>query len=261
MQRTITYRYNPFLSAQYAYGVIMNPLLRTASLSLFITGLFTSTAVLANEQVYNQISLRAEAHQEVAHDQMQVTLYTEEQDTDAARLARTVTQTLNHALETARKHPKVSVNLASRRSYPVHDNKGQKVTAWRERAEIRLESTDFSGLSTLTGELLQTLKMANMQFSIAPQTRIKSEDQLLKDAISAFQARAKLISEAFGSTSYKVVNLNLNSNGFSRPPIYARSAKMLSSAMSDEAASIPDIEAGSSQVSIIADGVIEISLP
>ena len=239
----------------------MIQLLRTAPLVLLISSLLTSTAVLASEQVYNQISLRAEAHQDVAHDQMQVTLYTEEQDTDAARLASRVTQTLNQALESARKHSKVSVKLGSRRSYPVHDSKGQKVTAWRESAEVRLESTDFPELSSLTGELLQTLKMSNMQFSIAPQTRINSEDQLLKDAISAFQSRAKLVSEAFGSTNYKVVNLNLNSSGFAPPPIYARSTKMLSSAMSDENSVIPEIEAGSSQVSIIADGVIEVSLP
>lgn len=235
--------------------------IRSAPLAVLITSVVTSTAALGSEQTYNQISLRAEAQQEVAHDQMQVTLYTEEQDTDAARLASTVTQALNLALEAARKHPKVSVKLANRRSYPVHDSKGQKITAWRERAEVRLESTDFSGLSILTGELLQTLKMANMQFSIAPKTRINSEDQLLKDAISAFQARAKLVSEAFGSTSYKVVNLNLNSSSYTSPPMYARSAKMLSSAMSDESAATPEIEAGSSQVSIIADGVIEIYLP
>lgn len=236
-------------------------LLRTAPLALLMTGLLTSTAVLGNEQAYNQVSLRAEAHQDVAHDQMQVTLYTEEQDSNAAHLASTVTQTLNHALQTVRLHSEISVKMGSRRSYPVHDSKHQKITGWRERAEIHLESTDFPKLSTLTGELLQTLKMGNMQFSIAPKTRISSEDQLLKDAISAFQDRAKLVSEAFGSTSYKVVNLNLNSSGFSHPPVYARSSKMLSSAMADESASIPDIEAGSSQVSIIADGVIEIGMP
>lgn len=233
--------------------------LRSAPLALLITGLATSTTALASEQPYNQISLRAEAHRDVAHDQMQVTLYTEDQDTDAARLATTITNTLNHALQTARNHPKISVKMGSRRSYPVHDNKGQKITAWRERADIHLESTDFPQLSTLTGELLQTLKMTNMQFSIAPKTRISSEDQLLKEAISAFQARAKLVSEAFGSTGYKVVNLNLNSSGFSRPPVYARSSKMLSASMADESFVSPEIEAGSSQVSIIADGVIEIN--
>ena len=236
-------------------------LLRATPLALLMISLATSTTVLANEQTYNQISLRAEAHQEVAHDQMQVTLYSEAQDTDPARLAKTITQSLNQAIETARKQPNINLKMGSRRSYPVHDSKGQKITAWRERAEIRLESTDFSALSALTGELLQSLKMTNMQFSIAPKTRTSSEDKLLKEAINAFQARAKLVSEAFGSASYKVINLNLNSSGYAQPPVYARSAKMLSSNMSDESFATPEVEAGSSQVSIIADGVIEINQP
>lgn len=235
--------------------------LRVAPFALLISGLAISTLALANEPIYNQISLRAEASQEVAHDQMQVILYTEAQDTDPARLATAISTTLNNAVATARKQATVNVKLGNRSSYPVHDSKGQKITAWRERAELRLESTDFSTLSALTGELLSTLKMSNMQFSIATKTRTNSEDALLKDAISAFQARAKLVSDAFGSSSYKVVNLNLSSNGFSRPPVYARAAKMLSSSMADESSIAPDIEAGSSQVSIVADGVIELVLP
>lgn len=235
--------------------------LRATPIALLIAGLTTSTGLYASEQPYNQISLRAEAQQEVAHDQMQVILYSEAQDTDPARLADTVTKALNHAVETARKHPQINVKLGNRSSYPVYDSKGQKITAWRERAEVRLESTEFPELSTLTAELLKTLKMTNMQFSIAPKTRISSEDKLLKEAISAFQARAKLVAEAFGSTSYKVVNLNLNSSGFSRPPMYAGSARMMVSTMADQESTVPEIEAGSSQVSIMADGVIEIALP
>lgn len=239
----------------------MSLFLRTATIILCLTGLLTSPLSFANEQTYNQVSLRAEAQQDVPHDQMEVILYSEEQDTDAARLAHRITSILNNAISQARHYPQVSIKQGSRRSYPVHDPKRQTITAWRERAELRLESTDFSALSTLTAELLKTLKMSNMQFSIAAQTRLRSEDQLLQEAIRAFQARAKLVSEALGSSSYKIVHLNLNSSGFAQPPIYARSNKMLSAAMADEAAVIPEVEGGSSQVSIVADGVIEVSLP
>ena len=235
--------------------------LRAVPIALCVTALISSPVLLANEQFYNQVSLRAEAQHEVAHDQMEVILYSEAQDTDAARLAQQITTTLNQAVSQARLHPQVSIKLGNRSSYPLQDEKRQKITAWRERAELRLESTDFAELSTLTAELLKTLKMSTMHFSIAPQTRIDRENQLLKEAISAFQARASLVTEALGSSSYKIVNLNLNSSGFARPPIYARSAKMLSSAMADESAVVPEVEAGSSQVSIIADGVIEVSLP
>lgn len=238
----------------------MNHLLRAIPVTVCLLGLVSSPAILANEQPYNQVALRAEAQQDVAHDQMEVILYSEQQDTDAARLAQKITTALNQAVSQARQYPQVSIKLGSRSSYPIQDEKRQKITAWRERAELRLESTDFAALSTLTAELLTTLKMSNMQFSIAAHTRLAREDQLLKEAISAFQARASLITEALGASSYKIVNLNLNSSGFARPPIYARSAKMLS-AMSDESVVVPEVEAGSSQVSIIADGVIEVSLP
>lgn len=235
--------------------------LRVTPIALLLTGLATSSAVFASQPIYNQISLRAEASKEVAHDQMQVILYSEAQDSDPARLADNITKTLNAALEKARQHANISIKLGNRSSHPIYDSKGQKITAWRERAELRLESTDFSTLSGLTGELLHSLKMANMQFDIAAKTRLSSEDELLKEAIAAFQSRAKLVSDAFGGKSYKVVNLNLNSNGFARPPMYARAAKMYAAPMASDAISAPEVEAGSSQVSIIADGVIEITLP
>ena len=85
--------------------------LRVAPLALLISGLAISTLALANEPIYNQISLRAEASQEVAHDQMQVILYTEAQDTDPARLATAISTTLNNAVATARKQATVNVKL------------------------------------------------------------------------------------------------------------------------------------------------------
>lgn len=235
--------------------------LPAAVLVLCATGLTASPALLAKEHIYNQVALRAEAQQEVAHDQMEVILYSEAQDSNAARLAQKITTALNQAIAQARQHPQISIKQGSRRSYPVHDDKRQNITAWRERAELRLESTDFSALSTLTAELLKTLKISSMQFSIAAKTRLRSEDQLLQEAIAAFQARARLITEALGASSYKIVHLNLNSSGFSRPPMYARSAKMLTSVMAEESVAVPEVEGGSSLVSIVADGVIEVALP
>ncbi len=52
----------------------------------------------AEELHYNQISLRAEVSQEVARDLMIVTLYTEEQNTDPAKLAADISTTMNKAL-------------------------------------------------------------------------------------------------------------------------------------------------------------------
>lgn len=237
----------------------MQPLSRLASvLALSAAGLLGLSAQ-AEEARYNQVSLRAEVSQEIAHDLMHVTLYSEEQGSDPAALAARTSQTLNRALSQARAVKGVSVALGSRHSYPVYDDKGRKISAWRERAELRLESADFAALSKLTGEMLEELKMAGMDFSIAPATRKSHEDALLKEAVAAFEARARLATEALGGSGYKLVNLSLASGGF-QPPMPMRMATMKGAAMMD-AAVTPEIEAGTSQVTINADGMIEVQMP
>ena len=235
----------------------MSRFTRSAALIALSVGTVASLPVLAADQLhYNQISLRAEVSQEVARDKMIVTLYTESQNTDPAKLAAEVTTIMNKALGEAREVKGVTLRQGSRNSYPIYDNKNQKITGWRERAELRLESADFPALSKLTGELLNTLKMDNMDFAIADATRKSSEDALLKDAVAAFKARAQLATDALGGKGYKIVNLNFNTNGYPMP--YARNGGMMMKAAAMDSAPTPEVEAGTSQVSMSADGVIEV---
>lgn len=229
-----------------------------ACLALAGTALLSLPAVAA-EQPYNQVALRAEVSRTVAHDEMQVILYSEAQDTDPAQLASLISRTMNSALSKARAVKGVRVSLGSRHSYPLYDDKTQKISGWRERAELRLDSSDFAALSQLAASLLGELKMGGMSFSIAAATRQATEDLLLKDAIKAFNARAALVSQALGGKSFRLVSLNLNSAGF-QPPMPMRMSAMKSLAMAD-AAPTQEIEAGSSDVQVSADGVIEVLLP
>ena len=238
----------------------MSRFTRSAALIALSVGSIASLPALAADQLhYNQISLRAEVSQEVARDKMIVTLYTESQNTDPAKLAAEVTTIMNKALGEAREVKAVTLRQGSRNSYPIYDNKNQKITGWRERAELRLESADFPALSKLTGELLNTLKMDNMDFAIADATRKSSEDALLKDAVAAFKARAQLATDALGGKGYKIVNLNFNTNGYPMP--YARNGCMMMKAAAMDSAPTPEVEAGTSQVSMSADGVIEVQMP
>ena len=237
----------------------MSTFQRTAAVLTLTLGTFASLPALAEGINYNQVSLRAEASQEVPRDLMIVTLYTEAQNSDSAKLAAEITTTMNNALNQAKQVKEVTLRQGSRNSFPIYDNKTQKITGWRERAELRLESTDFAALSKLTGELMQTLKMGNMQFTVANATRKTSEDALLKDAVNAFKARAQLASDALGGKGYKIVSLNLNSNGYPQP--YMRGAMMMKAAApAMDSAPTPEIEAGTSEVSMSADGVIEVQM-
>lgn len=231
-------------------------MIRTLGLcALFSTTALLSAGALADATPrYNQVSLHAEASREVARDLMSVTLYSEAEDKDPARLAETVTASLNEALAKARQAKGVSVRQGSRNSSPVYDEKGQGITGWRERGELRLESQDFAALARLTGELQQSLKLGGMDFSIATATRQQSEDALIKDAIAAFKARADIARQAMGAKGYVVVNLTLNSNSVPQP--YLRAPMMMKAARAE--AVTADVEAGTTEVTVSADGTIEL---
>lgn len=236
------------------------------SLSLRCAALFALAAGLhllpaqAEEVRYNQISLRADVSREVAHDRMHLTLYHESQHADPARLAAQVTEVLNRAVIRARAAKAVETSLGNRHSYPVYDDKGRKAIAWRERAELRLQSTDFSALARLGSELQDELQMAGMHFSLSSDSRKRHEEQLLQEAVAAFRARAQLLAKAMGASGYQLVRLDLNASGSSPRPPLVRMAMMKSGAMA-ESAPEPQIEGGSSELAVNADGVIELQMP
>ncbi|WP_437881697.1 SIMPL domain-containing protein [Pseudomonas sp. LRF_L74] len=235
---------------------VFNRLALVAALGL---AALASLPANADEARYNQVSLRAEVSQEVAHDRMRVTLYSEAQNKDPAKLAADTTTTLNKALERARAGKGIDVRLGSRNSSPVYDDDGKRISAWRERAEIRLESADFASLSQLTADLLGELKMGEMSFSIAEDSRNKAEDTLIKEAVADFKARAQLATEAVGGKTYKLVSLSLNGGGFQ--PVMPMRALAMDRASFSKSAPTQEIEAGTSRVSMSADGVIEIQQP
>jgi len=228
-------------------------------LALALTGLLISPSLLAAQPLYNQVSLRAEVSAEVARDRMHVTLYTEAQDKDPAKLAAEVSRILNAALEQARQAKDVSISLGNRNSYPIYEKDGQVVSGWRERAELRLESANFSSLAQLSGELMKSLKMAGLYFSISDKARQQQEDALLKEAVAAFKARAKLATEALGGSGYKLISLNLGSNSNQYQPPIMRG--MMMKADRAAAAVTPEIESGTQQISVSADAVIEVQIP
>src|SRR5690554_2357520 len=213
---------------------------------------------LAEPLNYNQISLRADVQRSVNNDTLTVVLFTEAQDKDPAKLANRITETLNQGLETARQNKSIKVSSGSRSSQPVYDEKRQNIVAWRERGEIRLEGTDFAQVSTVTGDLLGDLNLDSMSFSLSPSSRTATEDSLIKEAIEAFRQRADIATQGLGGNGYKIVQLNLNTQ-FMSPRPYMRANSM---AMAAEAKmATPAVEGGEADVTVNADGVIEVQMP
>lgn len=218
-----------------------------------------SLQTLAEELRYNQVSLSAQVERSVSHDTMRVVLYAEAQDKNPAALAEQITRQLNQAIKTARGAKDISVTSGTRSSHPVYDDKNQNIIAWRERGEIILESSNFAALSELTGKLLDPLSVASMDFSLSPANRRSTEDALIKEVIEAFRSRADIAAQALGASNYKIVSLNLNTQ-FAPPPMPFRGMAKMSMAADREMAA-PTLEGGQADVTVSADGVIEVDLP
>jgi putative transposase len=90
----------------------------------------------AEEPRFNQVTLRAEASQDIPHDLMQVTLFSEAQERDPAKLAARITESLNQAVVQARKVKAVEISQGNRHSYPVYSDNGKQIIAWRGRPQV-----------------------------------------------------------------------------------------------------------------------------
>jgi len=121
----------------------------------------------------------------------------------------------------------------------------------------------MTALATLSGELLEDLKMGGRSFTLSREKRTEYADSLTREAIAAFRARAQLITEALGGKSWRLINLDFADAGGVRP---YNSARALYAPMMDEAVMVSapapapsqQVEAGSSSLNIRINGLIEV---
>jgi predicted secreted protein len=211
--------------------------------------------VLAKDEPrpYDRINLATDANTEVENDTLTAVLYAQREGTDLSTLANEVNKTIKKAVATSKKSPNVDVRTLAYQTIPRYDK--QRLTGWRVRQSIRLESQDSEQLSKLIGDLQNSLAVESINYSVSPQKVREVEDKLIVEAIDAFTRRAKLITKQFGRSNYRLVEVHINTAGAPIRPMQMRSAPMAL-----EAASAPTIEAGKQDIRITINGTIEMQL-
>ena len=201
-----------------------------------------------------QLSLEAAASSDVAQDKVEITLAKEIEGADQAQLSDQLNKVLASTLATAKRNTKVESRSGSYRVWANTDRNG-KITGWRGRAELVLESKDFVAASTLAGELSQAMAVANINFSLSREAREAEEQRLLQEAAKAFGVRASSAAKAFGFGSYAVKTLDLSGSGtvYSPRPMMMRAA----SADAKMAEALP-LEAGKATVTVSVRGTVEL---
>jgi predicted secreted protein len=203
-------------------------------------------------QPYNVVSLQAEAQREVDNDLMSAVLYVELSEPDAARLAQSLNTAINAALKAAQGFKAVRTRSGAYQTYPVYD-KQRKLSEWRGRAELRIESADFAAVSALIGRLQSGLQVGSIAFAVSPELRQRLQDELMPEAIAAFRARAQLAQKALGGRAYKIRQVNINTGFVGRPQ-----PMLMESSARTAAVAPPQFEGGTSRVTVTANGSIEV---
>src|SRR5690606_26158480 len=118
-----------------------------------------------------------------------------------------------------------------------------RITAWRGRAELILESKDFVAASKLASSLTQRMAISNIALS-PPREAREAEAQPLTGETA----------KAFGFSGYTVKHLDLNGGGTvtQRPRAYAMAAPAM---MSAKVADVP-LEGGTSTVTVSVRGTV-----
>lgn len=208
---------------------------------------------------YNTVELQSSAEREVANDRMNATLYVEQTDANAQALGNAINRLLTEGLRVAKDYPAVKVRSVQNQTTPLYSGGGSagrapQLTGWRGRGELRLETRDFAAGAALIGKLQASMQLGGINFSVAPETQKKVEDELIGEAINAFKARADLVKGVMGGRGYKIQRMGLNT-GYSGPPQPMRFNVMAAPKSADVA---PPTEGGSSVVNVQVNGSIEV---
>jgi len=222
--------------------------------SLVFALLFAPLAAAAQtpETLFNLVSLNAQAEREIPNDLLAAVLAAEAEGVDPVQLADGVNRTMQRALATALAYKGVKTRSGGYQTIPVYDK--NRVSRWRVRQELRLESADFASATELIGKLQASLMVTGMTLTVSGEARRKAENGLIAEALAAFEERALVVRDSMKAKAYRIRDLQVSPAG--APPV--RPLAMASRAMASESFAAPAVEPGTTRILITVSGTIQL---
>jgi predicted secreted protein len=222
---------------------------------LLLVTMMALTATVAageeNKDMLNRVEFQVQADRDADNDLGRATLVVDKENSDPARLADDVNQTMAWALQQAKAQKAVRVQSGGYRTYPVYEQ--QRVIRWRAEQELVLESRDVQALNQLAGRLQDRLQVRAMSFTVSEERQREVESALIGTALDDFRTRADAISRRLGAHGYDIVHLQVQNTAAQPPPPI-----LVSRAMAVPAENPIASEPGSSRITIAVRAVIRL---
>ena len=202
------------------------------------------------------LSLAAQATADVPQDVVDITLFYEQEAQDPASLTSVLNQRADAALRQAKGVDNVTAHSGSFTVYPSTDRDG-RISAWRGRTEVVLESKDFAAASKLAGKMSDSMQVGSVTFSLSPEAQRAAEQKLSTQAIASFKQQAQSSAQAFGYSGYAIREVNIGHNGSSPRPVMMMAARSMGA---DAKMSAPmALEGGTSTVTVNVSGSVQMN--
>ena len=200
------------------------------------------------------LTLEASAEREVLQDQGRLALFIERQADRAPDAARDVNAALDKVRKLAKQQPELTVKSGYYSTYPVYAK--DKISAYRVRGELIVESGNLDALSAFSGAAQPDMQVAGLDFSVSPALGRKVRAELMQEAADAFAAKAQAAAKAFGFAGYSYKELQLQDEGNVMP---IRPMAMVRAGMASMSADsgVP-VEAGKERIAVRVQGTIEL---
>ncbi|WP_049235932.1 SIMPL domain-containing protein [Moraxella canis] len=225
--------------------------------ALFSSALIASAFVMpAQAEEYNRVSFSTEVKSEISNDEMHAVMTKTAQASTAAAIAKELNNSINAAMQIAKRYPEVVVTTGRQSTYPRYANNSSKIVGFTGTASLNIKSNDFEKASQLIADLQSILVIQNIGFGVSKELRDSEEKRLKLQAIARFTSDAQIISQAFGANSYKIVEVSLGSNNYYHPMPVMATAKFAEASV--ESIPAQNLEAGTTTLNYSANGTIEV---
>lgn len=226
----------------------------SAVLWLGVFGVFQTTAFAQSPapKEIASLTLQAEASTLVRQDTVNLVMAKIVEGADPQVLHVQLASAMEPAFKLAKAYEALSVRSGGFRVSPVYGADG-KISGWRGRSELVIESRDFQAATRLVSELSDRLVLSSLRFHLSEEQKKKHESALIQQAAQAFRDRASLAMQAFGYREYEIVKLDLNASisPGSPQPVMLRSAASSPMPKADIV-----LEADSVPVSVLVSGTV-----